>query len=160
MSESPEEILRRARPIPTYTDRPATRPHDVEGVDPSGNPCRVPVTAQTKPVLLLFLSADCQGCRELWEGLTDLHVGLAGDCRLTVVTKSPGEENEAAIADLSRGAPPEVEVVMSTPAYRDYRVGGPPLFVLAGRNAVVTEGVAWGLVETLRAARTGLEGGE
>jgi hypothetical protein len=45
---------------------------------------------------------------------------------------------------------------MSTAAYRDYRVSGPPFLVLTDLAEVRTEGVAWGIGETLRVARTAL----
>jgi hypothetical protein len=106
------------------------------------------------PVLLLFLSAGCLGCRDLWEGLGELHAGLGDACRLAVVTKSPGDEDPEAIAALAGETPAEfgIAVVMSTSAYRDYRVGGPPFLVVSGGGSVLTEGVAWGVDQTLRCA--------
>ena len=152
MSELPAEILSRLRPIPTYTDRPTTRPHDVVGVDPGGAPCRIEVVEAAAPVLLLFLSAACLGCRDLWEGLPGLHAGLAGAARLAVVTRDPGREEPAAIAALAGDAPDAlgVAVVMSTTAFTDYRVAGPPFLVVAAAHEVLTESVAWGLDQTLR----------
>jgi hypothetical protein len=154
VSEPPAEILRRLRPIPTYTDRPITKPHDIAGVDPAGRACALQVVGAAAPVLLLFLSAGCVGCRDLWEGLGELHTGLEGTCRLAVVTKSPGDEDPAAIATLAGAATAAsgAAVVMSTPAYRDYRVGGPPFLVVADGGSVLTEGVAWGIDQTLRCA--------
>jgi hypothetical protein len=150
MTEPPAEILGRLRPIPTYSGRPSTRPHDVVGVDPDGAACRVDVVLASGPVLLLFLSAGCLGCRDLWGGLAALRAGLGGVARLAVVTKSPGEEDPDAIAALAAGAPDAgVDVVMSTAAFRDYRVGGPPFLVLSASDAVLTESVAWGLEQTL-----------
>jgi hypothetical protein len=154
VTEPPAEILRRLRPIPTYTDHPTTTPHDVVGVTPDDVPCRIDVLEATTPVLLLFLSADCLGCRDLWEGLATLHTGLGGAARLVVVTRSPGEESAEAIAALAGEAPrtPGVELVMSTPAYRDYRVGGPPFLTVVAPDGVRTESVAWGMEQTLRTA--------
>ena len=133
-------------------------PHDVTGADPAGADCSVDVVEATAPVLLLFLSADCIGCRDLWAGLADLQAGLGDRCRLAVVTRSPGDEDPARIAVLAGAAPERlgIPVVMSTPAYRDYRVGGPPFLVVTDGTAVRTEGVAWGLDETLRTARAAL----
>jgi len=154
MSEPPAEILRRVRPIPTYTNKPTTKPHDIAGVDPAGRACALQVEEATAPVLLLFLSAGCLGCRDLWEGLGELHAGLGDACRVAVVTKSPGDEDPATIARLAGAATAESQIglVMSTPAYRDYGVGGPPFLVVAKGGSVVTEGVAWGVDETLRVA--------
>jgi hypothetical protein len=154
VTEPPADILRRLRPIPTFVDRPSTLPHDVVGVGTDGVAGRVDVVEAADPVLLLFLSADCLGCRDLWEGLAEVSAGLAGAARLAVVTRSPGEEDSAAIAALA-GSPrrrPGVEVVMSTHAFRDYRVAGPPFLVLVDAEAVRTESVAWGLDQTLRIA--------
>ena len=154
MNEPPAEILRRLQPIPTYADHPTTTPHDIVGRAPDGTPCRIAVVESAAPVLLLFLSAACLGCRDLWEGLTELHAGLAGAARLVVVTRSPGEESPEAIIALAGDAPttPGLELVMSSEAYRDYRVGGPPFLTVAAADGVRTESVAWGLEQTLRIA--------
>jgi hypothetical protein len=154
VSEPPAEILRRLRPIPTYTDHPTTTPHDIAGVTPDGGACRVDVVEAAAPILLLFLSAACLGCRDLWDGLPGLHAGLAGAARLAVVTRSPGEESPEAIAALAGDAPVAlgIDLVMSSQAYRDYRVGGPPFLTVADARRVRTESVAWGLEQTLRTA--------
>jgi hypothetical protein len=153
VTEPPAEILRRLRPIPTSAGPPRTRPHDVEGVRPDGVACRVEVMEAAAPVLLLFLSAGCLGCRDLWEGLAELQAGLGDTSRLAVVTRSPGDEDATAVDALRRAAAaPGVEVVMSTPAYRDYRVAGPPFLAVAAADAVLTESVAWGIEQTLATA--------
>jgi hypothetical protein len=158
VTDQPAEILRRLRPIPTYSGPPTATPHDVAGVDPAGTTRTVDVVEATAPVLLLFLSADCIGCRDLWEGLAGLHAGLGGACRLAVVTKSPGDEDPQRIAALAGDAPGRlgIPVVMSTQGYRDYRVAGAPFMVVAAAAAVRAEGVAWGIEETLRAALASL----
>ena len=116
MSEPPADILRRLKPIPTYTDHPTTTPHDIVGVAPDGTPCRIDVVEAAAPALLLFLSAACLGCRDLWEGLRELHAGLAGAARLVVVTRSPGEESPEAITALAGDAPRRrgIDLVMSS----------------------------------------------
>jgi hypothetical protein len=158
VKEPPAEILRRLKPIPTSAGRPATTPHDVSGVSPDGTPCRVDVVEAAAPVLLLFLSADCLGCRDLWEGLSDLHAGLAGAARLVVVTRSPGEERPEAIAALAGDAPAAwgIDLVMSSEAFREYRVAGPPFLAVAAADGVCTESVAWGVEQTLQTALTSL----
>jgi hypothetical protein len=160
VTEPPAEILSRLRPIPTTAGPPTTPPQDVVGVSPDGALCRIDVVEAAAPVLLLFLSAACLGCRDLWEGLPDLHAGLAGAARLAVVTRNPGEEDPAAIAALTAGVPPGlgIAVVMSTPAFGHYRVSGPPFLVVAAADAVRTESVAWGLDQTLRIALAALPG--
>ncbi len=159
MTEPPAEILRRLRPIPTSAGPPRTRPHDVEGVRPDGVRCRVEVLEAAAPVLLLFLSAGCLGCRDLWEGLAELQAGLDPAARLAVVTKSPGDEDAAAIEALFGDAGVSgVELVMSTPAYRDYGVAGAPFLSVATGDAVLTESVAWGMEQTLATALGALPG--
>ena len=157
MTEPPAEILRRLRPIPTYTGQPATRPHDVVGVGIDGAPRTIALAEAAAPLLLLFLAADCNGCRDLWAGLPDLEAGLEGLARLVVLTKSPGVEDPAAVAALAGAAldRPGVELIMSGAAFADYRAAA-PFYVVVDPQSVRTEGVAWGLDETLRAALAGL----
>jgi hypothetical protein len=149
------EFLRRLRPIPTYRDHPATSPADVDGVDPAGESVRIAIVGSTEPTLLLFLSASCLGCLDLWEGTAELRDSLPDDVRVVIVAKGPEDEDALAIAAL---APIGVMTVMSSQAYRDYRVGGPPFLVVTSGHEVRTEGVAWGVVETARTVRDALEG--
>ena len=75
---------------------------------------------------------------------------------VAVVTRDPGEEDVGAIADLgvnSSGVP----TVMSSQAFADYGVLGPPFYVVVDGVRVLTEGVPWGLDETLRAVRAALD---
>jgi hypothetical protein len=93
-----------------------------------------------------------------------------------VVTRGPEQEDVATVARLSAaasasasagvGSPSDprargsgrgsgdrsghgaTEVVMSSQAYLDYGVGGPPFYALTLGREVRTEGVAWGLSET------------
>jgi hypothetical protein len=150
----PAEILRRLRPIPTYRDHPATSPVDVEGVDPAGTSVHIPIVGNAEPAFLLFLSAGCLGCRDLWEGTEELRRSIPEGVRIVIVAKGPEQEDAASIAAL---APPDALTVMSSQAYLDYRVGGPPFLVLVTGHEVLTEGVAWGVEETARAARHALE---
>ena len=161
MSEPPADILRRLKPIPTYTGHPTTTPHDIAGVAPDGTPCRIDVVEAAAPALLLFLSAACLGCRDLWEGLRALRAGLAGAARLVVVARSPGEESPEAITALAGGAPlvAGIDLVMSSAAYRDYRVSGPPFLTVVAADGVRTEGVAWGVEQTVQTALQALHAG-
>ncbi len=119
MTEPPADIVRRLRPIPTSEGPPTTRPRDIVGVTPEGVPCQVEVMEAAAPVVLLFLSAACLGCQDLWEGIGQLQAGLGEAARLAVVTRSPGEasrrdgprraaskrEDAAAVAVLAAGLP-------------------------------------------------------
>jgi hypothetical protein len=151
----PAEILRRARPIPTYRDHPATSPADIEGVTPAGEPVKVEIVDSTDAVLLVFLSSSCLGCRDLWEGTAALRQSLPAALRLILVTRGPDHEDVEAIAALG---PADTPTVMSSQAFRDYRVSGPPFLVVVFDGAVQTEGVAWGIAETVRATRAALGG--
>ncbi len=153
MTDPPADILRRLRPIPTSAGPPTTRPRDVVGAGTDGSACRVDVVDATAPVLLLFLTADCIGCRDLWAGLADVRAGLGSVARLAVVTKSAPEDEPAAVRALAGDAPDRlgIPVVMSTPAFADYRAGA-PFLVVAAPDTVLAEGVAWGVEETVRTA--------
>ena len=128
---------------------------------PDGLARVIDVEHAAEPVLLLFLSAGCLGCRDLWEGLTELRAALSGVARVAVVTKDPSQEDPGAIAALAGAdvAPLGLEVVMSSAAFRDYRVGGPPFLAVVTEDAVLTESVAWGLEQTLRTALGALRRG-
>jgi hypothetical protein len=157
VTEPPAEILRRLRPIPASVGRPTTRSADVRGVGTDGLFAHVRVEGERQPVLLLFLSSECLGCRDLWEGLGELYDGLAGVARLAVVTRGPDVEDAQAIVQLSGavGAERLVPLVMSSDAYAHYRVTGPPFLVVAGGDVVHVESVAWGVAQTLRTALAG-----
>ena len=77
------------------------------------------------------------------------------------MTKDPAEEDPTAVAALAGAgvAPLGIEVVMSSAAFRDYRVGGPPFLAVVTAHAVLTESVAWGLEQTLSTALDALHGG-
>ena len=159
MTEPPADILRRLRPIPTTVGPPTTPPRDVVGVAPDGRAVRIDVVEATAPVLLLFLSADCIGCRDLWAGLSELQAGLGRDARLAVVTKAPPAEDPGIVSALAADDKGHLRapIVMSETAFTDYRAAAPFLAV-ATPAAVLMEGVAWGVEETLSTARAALAG--
>jgi len=159
VTEPPADILRRLRPIPTTVGPPTTVPHDVVGDAPDGRAVRIDVVGAAAPVLLLCLSADCIGCRDLWAGLSELRAGLGRDARLAVVTKVPPAEDPAAIAGLAADDEGHLRapVVMSETAFTDYHAAA-PFLALASSARVLVEGVAWGVDETLRTARAALTG--
>ncbi|HEY1445331.1 MAG TPA: hypothetical protein VGF51_10555 [Acidimicrobiales bacterium] len=159
MTEPPADIVRRLRPIPTTVGPPTTAPRDVVGVAPDGRAVRIDVVGATAPVLLLFLSADCIGCQDLWAGLSELRAGLGRDARLAVVTKAPPAEDPTAIVALAADDKGHLRapVVMSETAFTDYRAAA-PFLTLAAPAAVLVEGVAWGVGDTVRTARAALAG--
>jgi hypothetical protein len=177
---APPELLGRLRPIPTYRDHPATTGCDIEGVDPAGARRSIGIVASGEPVFLLFLSSSCQGCRDLWEGMDELRHALGPRVRVVVVTRGPEQEDATTVARLSAGvgvgSPSDsgahgsglgsgdrpghgvAEVVMSSQAYLDYGVGGPPFYALTLGREVRTEGVAWGVSETAASVLRALAG--
>jgi hypothetical protein len=159
VTEPPADIVRRLRPIPTTVGPPTTAPRDVVGVAPDGRAIRIDVVGATAPVLLLFLSADCIGCQDLWAGLSELRAGLGRDARLAVVTKAPPAEDPTAIVALAADDKGHLRapVVMSETAFTDYRAAA-PFLALAAPAAVLVEGVAWGVDDTVRTARAALAG--
>jgi hypothetical protein len=78
--------------------------------------------------VLAFLSSGCLTCAHFWEtfGHPD-RLGLPPRTRLLVVTKGPDGESPTAVA---RAAPPDLTVVMSSPAWDGYGVPGSPYFAL------------------------------
>jgi hypothetical protein len=157
VTDPPADILRRLRPIPTSAGPPTTRPLDVIGVDPHGVSCRVEVVDAAAPVLLLFLTADCLGCRDLWSGLAAIHAAVGARARLAVVTKSAPGDDAASIRQLAGDAPSRlgIPVVMSTPTFGHYHAAAPFLVVVTP-SEVLAEGVAWGVEDTVRTATAAL----
>ncbi|HVA08683.1 MAG TPA: hypothetical protein VNG12_18265 [Acidimicrobiales bacterium] len=149
----PAEIMGRLRPIPTFRDHPATVARDIHGVNAGGEAISFGVVASKEPFLLLFLSTDCLGCRDLWEGMEPLRGSVPSGVRIVVLTRGPEQEDATLVARL---VSPGTDVVMSSEAFADYRVGGPPFLVVVAGGTVQTEGVAWGIGETARATRTAL----
>jgi hypothetical protein len=172
---APPELLGRLRPIPTYRDHPATTGCDIEGVDPVGARRSIGIVDSGEPVFLLFLSSSCQGCRDLWEGMDELRHALGSSVRVVVVTRGPEQEDAATVARLAASGPGThgpgqglgdgsgdgaAEVVMSSQAYLDYGVGGPPFYALTLGREVRTEGVAWGVSETAASVLRALAGAD
>jgi hypothetical protein len=180
---APPGLLGRLRPIPTYRDHPATTGCDIEGVDPAGARRSIGIVDSGEPVFLLFLSSSCEGCRDLWEGIDELRHALGPRMRVVVVTRGPGQEDATTVARLATSVSASglasglasstdlgahgsgdgpghraAEVVMSSQAYLDYGVGGPPFYALTLGREVRTEGVAWGVSETAASALRALAG--
>jgi len=144
--------------VPTYRGQPATPVSDLHGIDLGGAPREARLLGSDRWHLLLFLSSGCDGCRPFLLAAADpVGAGLTTDEVVTVVTRDPEREDRDELAvHLGPGA----DVVMSSAAWADYRVFGPPFFVLVdgpGRR-VATEGVAWAIgqvADHVLAAREG-----
>lgn len=126
--------------------RPDVPPaNDISGTTPSGAAAAISVTEGR--TLLAFLSTGCSVCAEFWQALRH-RPEVPGGGRIVVVTQGTEAESPALVAEV---APPGVRVVMSSPAWQDYRVPVSPYFVLVDSGATVGEGAAatWDQVVSL-----------
>lgn len=119
MQPAPEESL----PAPTPRAEWSAA-HDVSGRAPDGEAVGVRVVGRENDTVLLFLSSGCSSCETFWTELAE--PGRPVAARLLIVTQGPEAESGDVIAGL---APPGVDVVMSTEAWRDYEVPGSPYVV-------------------------------
>ena len=136
---SDPEFVAGLRPVPSgFGDAPPTWPAtDVSGVRPDGTPVLIELAAGSRPVLLVFLTTNCDGCDLFWTGLSEPPAGVD----VVVVTKGPGAVEASEVAALAR-----TEVVMSDPAWTDYRVTGYPFLVLVdpATRRILGESVGFG----------------
>lgn len=149
--------LERLVSVPSRRPGTPARAAGIEGVDGTGTRLRVRLTGAGRPSLLLFLGAACDGCLPFWPAVVDPEsLGLAPGDGVVVVTRAPPHEDPARLRTaVPTGARPAT-LVLSDAAWRDYRVQGPPFFVLVEGGIVVTEGVAWSVgqvAEDVRRAR-------
>ena len=131
------------RPIPSHPDGtapdwPAT---DLAGVRPDGTPVVIDLAAASRPVLMVFLTTECDGCDQFWRGLSD----PPPDVDAVVVTRGPGAVASLDVANLASGLS-RVPVVMSDAAWSDYRVTGYPFLVLVepATRRILGESVGFG----------------
>ena len=131
--------------------RPSRSGTDIMGVTPAQDAVSIAVTGVKHLTLLAFLSSGCGSCMNFWDVFREGGpVAVPGDARLVCVTKDPSAESVAAI---SRLAPSDIPVVMSSAAWDDYDVPVAPFFVLVdgASGSVVGEGAAneWEQVTSL-----------
>jgi hypothetical protein len=148
------EILRRLGPAADGTDRgagagrlaeavaaPPAGPRDeraapISGITPDGDAVGLDFDGPaTAPTLLAFLTSGCSTCAGFWETLGERRLPAV---RTVIVTHGADRERPSRLRSL---APPEIPVVMSSPAFEDYAVPGSPYFVLID-GSVRGEGVA------------------
>jgi hypothetical protein len=108
---------------------------DLAGVTPGGDAVKL-AFADGSPTLLAFLTSGCGACARFWETLD--HRRLPTGIRALIVTRGADRESPGRLRSL---APEGVPVVMSSAAWKDYRVPGAPYFVLVD-GTVRGEGVA------------------
>jgi hypothetical protein len=114
---------------------------DVSGVGPDGLPVDVDLGAAGRPVLLVFLSANCDGCDLFWTGLRD---DPPTGADVVVVTKGPRTvvADDVAATAVGVAAP----IVMTDTAWADFRVTSYPFLVLVEPRTrrIVGESVGFG----------------
>jgi hypothetical protein len=142
---------------PTFALRPTARidppsdadpaAYDVSGETPEGELVTTRLVDVEHDTLVVFLTSGCDTCQPFWDDLASAPPLLAGT-RLLVVAQSPEAESPA---ELRRLAAPDVDVVLSSDAWRDYQVPGSPYAVLVdGRTGRVRgEGTGQSLRQVL-----------
>ncbi len=131
----PEARDRERRPAPVLS-----------GTTPAGDAVRLDFSRGGGHLTLLaFLTTGCGTCAEFWSALAEPR--LPARVETVIVTRGSEGERPAAVHAL---APAGMAVVMSTAAWSDYGVPGPPYFVLVERT-VLGEGVAstWSALASL-----------
>ena len=153
-----QQPVRAAPGRPSPTDAPVGRAAaDVVGVDPSGAAVALRVLGAPHDTVLVFLSSTCLTCARFWDDLAHARsVTLPEGTRLVIVTKSPAEESQSAIAEL---APKGFTTVLSSDAWTAYDVPGSPYVVCVDgpTGTVKGEGTggSWAQVANLLAQATG-----
>jgi hypothetical protein len=142
--------FRVAPPVPAPESREGwTTAHDLSGESVHGELVSSRVVAVEHDTVLLFLSSGCASCEVFWTELAK-PVALPDDTRLVVVTQGTDADDRAAIRAL---APADLDVIMSTQAWRDYEVPGSPhvVYVEARTGRVRGEGTgqSWAQVANL-----------
>jgi hypothetical protein len=127
---------------------PAT---DVAGTGLNGDAIQIGLGPGGVPTLLAFLSSGCAVCEAFWRDFhPDRRRTLPGGARLAIVVKDSSQERPARLREL---APPDLPLVMSSPAWEAYDVPTTPYFVYVDGDSgkVYGEGAAssWEQVRSL-----------
>jgi hypothetical protein len=119
----------------------ARRAADISGETPTGDAVSIGVVDVSHPTLVAFLTSGCTTCAGFWSAFAQPRLRVPGQARLVAVTK--GSEAESP-ARLSKFAPRDVPVVMSSAAWDEYEVPVAPYFVYVDgpSGAIVGEGAA------------------
>jgi len=153
-ADQAKAILGRATPVPVNRGASPIPVVDITGTDLVGMSKSVNLIGAERSTLLLFLSASCHGCLDLFAASQEpssLGVSTGTDLRI-VLRSSDGRESSTLVG----GA----EAIVSDQAWDSYRVTGPPFFsfIVPGCLTVATEGVAWGAQSVCDAVNAALGG--
>ena len=134
------EVLRRSQPIPVERGSSPVEVAEIEGATLEGMATLALALPVERATLLLFLSASCGGCADLFGAAQPPAAVFGGDTVDVVVVLR--DDTDPGLVDLVGEAPH----VGAPSAWTTYRVDGAPFFslVLPGLATVATEGVAWG----------------
>ena len=127
---------------------------DVSGVGPDGVPAHVDLGSTVRPVLLVFLSTNCDGCDLFWTGVRE---EPPSGVDVVIVTKGPGNAaaDEVAVSAAGVSAP----VVMSDSSWTDFRVTSYPFLILvdAGTRRILGESVGFGWSDVAALVAAGVQ---
>jgi hypothetical protein len=152
------EFVAGLRTVPTGDpgEAPEWPAADILGTRPDGSPATIDLAHIGSRLLLVFLTAQCDGCAAFWSGLADRSDPALSGVVPVVVTRGPDSVDAAEVAALASEL--SGDVVMSDPAWTDYRVTGYPFLVLvdpAGRR-ILAESVGFDWADVARTVRGGL----
>ncbi len=114
---------------------------DIAGTSLSGERISVPLASGRidHPALLTFLTTGCSTCENLWAQLRDpRRVQAPPGVQVYVLAKDKREESIARLRKLSG----EIETILSSTAWSDYKVPGSPYFMFIDRGEVRGQGSA------------------
>jgi len=148
------EILRRLGPpeedspqgersLPSPERRADGQARELMGMTLTGDAVKVMLGPSSPPTLLAFLTSGCGACESLWHDLRGgaRPPGLAASLRVIALTKDSTHESPSRLREL---AGEQVELIMSSEAWADYRIPAAPYFVYVEAGEVRGEGSANG----------------
>ena len=147
----------RAVPSGLADESPSWEASDLTGTRPDGTSVTVGLDSVDRPLLLVFLSLDCDGCDTFWSGLSEGSDPVLADVETVVVTKGPDRVSVDEVAALARRMP-RTTVVMGDAAWTDYRVTGYPFLVVVdpASRRILAEAVGFGWSDVAATIAAGL----
>ena len=148
------EVLKRSQPIAVERGGSPVPVSAIVGTDPSEASSPGLTLPVEHPTLLLFLSASCGGCADLFAGAQPTGGSLVcAEVRTLIVLR---DVDDPALGELIG----EAACVVAPSAWTAYQVTGAPFFALLmpGDATVTIEGVAWGADAVARSVARALSG--